>query len=165
MHQIGQTFTIGIIGMGLIGGSIARAYREAGHRVYIRDLSAQVCEQAMACGAADGDLDRYLDDGGRFDCIFIALYPEATVTTLAELAPRLDKGTLVMDTCGIKRYNACRKIRLRRNLCKQACRYFHCAFNCYYAHCCYAVGHMNSDKKSFQPPFRAESFFLYVTVL
>lgn len=103
MHQIGQTFTIGIIGMGLIGGSMARAYREAGHRVYIRDLSAEVCEQAMACGAADGDLDRYLDDGGRFDCIFIALYPEATVSTLAGLAPRLGKDTLVMDTCGIKR--------------------------------------------------------------
>ena len=103
MRQIGQTFTIGIIGMGLIGGSMARAYREAGHRVYIRDLSSEVCRQAMACGAADGDLDRYLEDSGRFDCIFIALYPEATVTTLAELATRLDKDTLVMDTCGIKR--------------------------------------------------------------
>ncbi|MBQ8276192.1 MAG: prephenate dehydrogenase [Clostridia bacterium] len=112
MHQIGQTFTIGIIGMGLIGGSMARAYAAAGHRVYIRDLSPAVCAEAMACGVAHGELDPYLESGGHLDCLIIALYPGATVTTLAELAPRLDKDTLVMDTCGIKRSvcAACRAI-------------------------------------------------------
>ncbi len=112
MHQIGQTFTIGIIGMGLIGGSMARAYAAAGHRVYIRDLSPAVCAEAMACGVAHGELDPYLESGGHLDCLIIALYPEATVSTLAELAPRLDKATLVMDTCGIKRTvcTACRAI-------------------------------------------------------
>ena len=112
MHQIGQTFTIGIIGMGLIGGSMARAYAAAGHRVYMRDLSPAVCAEAMACGVAHGALDPYLESGGHLDCLIIALYPGATVTTLAELAPRLDKDTLVMDTCGIKRSvcAACRAI-------------------------------------------------------
>ncbi|MBQ2768151.1 MAG: prephenate dehydrogenase [Clostridia bacterium] len=103
MQNKTQTFTVGIIGMGLIGGSMARAYTAAGHRVYIHDLSPEVCLQAMACGAADGELDAYLGLGGHLDCLFIALYPEATVKTLTDLAPRLDSGTLVIDTCGVKR--------------------------------------------------------------
>ena len=103
MQNTNPTFAVGIIGMGLIGGSMARAYAAAGHRVYIRDLSPAVCAEAMACGAAHGELDFYLESGGQLDCLIIALYPEATVKTLDELAPRLDKATLVMDTCGIKR--------------------------------------------------------------
>lgn len=103
MQQTETKFTIGIIGLGLIGGSMARAYREAGHRVYIRDLSAAVCDEALACGAADGLFDAYLAEGGRFDCIFLALYPGTAVATLAELAPRLDAQTMVIDTCGVKR--------------------------------------------------------------
>ncbi|MBR7184116.1 MAG: prephenate dehydrogenase [Clostridia bacterium] len=97
------SYTVGIIGLGLIGGSMARAYREAGHSVYVRDLSADVCRLALECGAADGLFDAHLDAGGHFDCIFLALYPEAAVRTLAELAPRLGAGTLVIDTCGVKR--------------------------------------------------------------
>ncbi len=103
MQQTDNKFTIGIIGLGLIGGSMARAYREAGHAVYVRDLSEDVCRIALDCGAADGRLDAHLDAGGRFDCIFLALYPGAAVETLASLAPRLGAGTLVIDTCGVKR--------------------------------------------------------------
>ncbi|MBQ8397018.1 MAG: prephenate dehydrogenase [Clostridia bacterium] len=103
MQQTEQKFTIGIVGLGLIGGSMARAYREAGHRVYVRDLSEDVCQVAMSCGAADGLLDAYLDEGGRFDCIFLAVYPGAAIATLEALASRLDKDTMVIDTCGVKR--------------------------------------------------------------
>lgn len=103
MQQTETKFTIGIIGLGLIGGSMARAYREAGHRVYIRDLSAAVCGEALACGAADGLFDAYLAGGGRFDCVFLALYPGAAVAALEELAPHLDAQTMVLDTCGVKR--------------------------------------------------------------
>lgn len=95
--------TIGIIGLGLIGSSMARAYREAGHAVYVRDLSADVCRLALDCGAADGLLDSHLVGGGQLDCVFIALYPGAAIETLAELAPRLGADTLVIDTCGVKR--------------------------------------------------------------
>lgn len=103
MTHENESFTVGIVGLGLIGGSMARAYREAGHRVYIRDLSEAVCAEAMACGAADGLLDDYLAAGGALDCLFLALYPGATVQVLGELAPRLASTTLVIDTCGVKR--------------------------------------------------------------
>ncbi len=103
MSNLTEPITVGIIGLGLIGGSMARAYREAGHRVYIRDLSPDVCAEAIACGAADGLLDAHLDAGGTFDCLFLALYPGATVDVLRELAPRLARTTLVIDTCGVKR--------------------------------------------------------------
>lgn len=103
MRQTEQKFTIGIIGLGLIGGSMARAYREAGHAVYVRDLSEDVSRIALDCGAADGLLDGYLDAGGRLDCLFLALYPGAAIDTLRALAPKLTAGTLVIDTCGVKR--------------------------------------------------------------
>lgn len=103
MQQTEQKFTIGIVGLGLIGGSMARAYREAGHRVYVRDLSEDVCRVALDCGAADGLLDAHLDAGGRFDCIYLAVYPGAAIAALEALAPKLGKETLVIDTCGVKR--------------------------------------------------------------
>lgn len=103
MRQTEKNFTIGIVGLGLIGGSMARAYREAGHAVYVRDLSEDVCRIALDCGAADGLLDAHLAGGGALDCLFLALYPGAAVETLAALAPRLAKDTLVIDTCGVKR--------------------------------------------------------------
>ncbi|MBQ3125711.1 MAG: prephenate dehydrogenase [Clostridia bacterium] len=103
MQEREASFTIGIIGLGLIGGSMARAYRAAGHKVYVRDRSADVCRLALDCGAADGLFDAHLDAGGHFDCIFLALYPAAAVETLTELAHRLRGDTLVIDTCGVKR--------------------------------------------------------------
>ncbi len=103
MHSQKHSFSIGIIGLGLIGGSMARAYREAGHRVFIRDLSPEVCREAVDCGAADGLLDAHLRTSGRLDCLYLALYPAAAIEVLREIAPRLSPETLVIDTCGVKR--------------------------------------------------------------
>ncbi len=112
MNTTDNAWSIGIIGLGLIGGSMARAYREAGHQVYIRDLSPEVCAQAIACGAADGLLDDHLGASGRLDCLYLALYPAAAREILKEIAPRLGRETLVIDTCGVKRAicNACHAI-------------------------------------------------------
>ena len=42
---------VGILGLGLIGGSLARAYSKAGHRVYVCDLDENMLEFAMLAGA------------------------------------------------------------------------------------------------------------------
>ena len=46
--------TVGIVGLGLIGGSFAKAYHEAGHRVLAFDTDQSVFDFAVLSGAVDG---------------------------------------------------------------------------------------------------------------
>ena len=48
--------TVGIVGLGLIGGSFAKAYHEAGHRVLAFDTDQSVFDFAVLSGAVDGPL-------------------------------------------------------------------------------------------------------------
>ena len=43
--------TVGIVGLGLIGGSFAKAYHEAGHRVLAFDTDQSVFDFAVLSGA------------------------------------------------------------------------------------------------------------------
>ena len=45
--------TVGIVGLGLIGGSLARAYHDAGHRVLGFDRDASTVQFALLAGAVD----------------------------------------------------------------------------------------------------------------
>ena len=48
--------TVGIAGLGLIGGSLARAYHDAGHRVLCHDIDESILDYAELAGASDGQL-------------------------------------------------------------------------------------------------------------
>lgn len=48
--------TVGIVGLGLIGGSLARAYHDAGHRVLGFDRDASTVQFALLAGAVDEPL-------------------------------------------------------------------------------------------------------------
>jgi len=55
---------IGIIGLGLIGGSFAKAYKAAGHTVYAHDTDKSILDFAVLSGAANAPLDNdALGDG------------------------------------------------------------------------------------------------------
>ena len=93
--------TVGIVGLGLIGGSFAKAYHEQGHRVLAFDTDRSVLEFASLFGAVDGVLDdRSLPD---CDLILIAIYPQATVDYLKEHGAHIGKKPIVIDCCGTKR--------------------------------------------------------------
>ncbi len=97
-----QTLTIGIIGLGLIGGSFAKAIKQnTPHLVAGHDISADAVQQALDEGA----IDKRLDDAAlaRCDMLFVALYPAATITEVTARLPRLKKGCIVTDLCGVKR--------------------------------------------------------------
>jgi prephenate dehydrogenase len=96
--------TIGIAGLGLIGGSLAKAYKsaDAAYTVYGFDTDDAVLGIAQLAGAIDGVLD---ERTATFcDCILIAVYPEATVAYLERIAPFLSKDAIVIDCCGVKRF-------------------------------------------------------------
>ena len=93
---------VGIAGLGLIGGSLAKAYKsEPGHTVYGYDIDDAVLGIAQIAGAVDAPLDR--ETVGLCDVIFIAVYPKDAVAYLERIAPDIAASTLVLDCCGVKR--------------------------------------------------------------
>ena len=92
--------TVGILGLGLIGGSLARAYALAGHTVYAADKDESILAFAQLAGAVDAPLTA--ETIGRCDLVLLAIYPEGAAAWLEDNAPFISKNALVMDCCGVK---------------------------------------------------------------
>ena len=92
--------TVGILGLGLIGGSLARAYSLEGHRVLCFDRDEQMLSFAMLAGAVESPLTS--DNISECDLILLAIYPEGSAAWLEQNAHHIAKGTLVIDCCGVK---------------------------------------------------------------
>ena len=92
--------TVGIAGLGLIGGSLARAYRAAGHRVLGQDRDANVLGFAQVAGVVEGELTQ--DTLNMCDLVLVALYPDAAITFMQEAAPYLKQDAFLIDCCGTK---------------------------------------------------------------
>lgn len=93
--------TAGIVGLGLIGGSFAKAYHAAGEKVLAFNRSRDVLDFAILSGAVDGELTK--DNIGDCDIVIVAVYPEAAASFLEQMAPYIGKKPVVMDACGTKR--------------------------------------------------------------
>ena len=93
--------TVGIVGLGLIGGSMAKAYALAGHQVLGDDLDRVILEFAQMSGAIHGRLEA--DTAGQCDLLLLAIPPRAAIEALRALAPHLSPSALVIDLCGTKR--------------------------------------------------------------
>ena len=93
--------TIGVAGMGLIGGSFIKAYNEAKDwRVYGFDIDKKIVQLAELSEDIAGELTK--ENIGECDLVLIALYPEATVNYLRDMAPFIKKDAIVIDCCGVK---------------------------------------------------------------
>lgn len=93
---------IGVIGMGLIGGSMAKAIKQkTEHTVFGWDESENVRFSAKLAEAVHG----ILEEGNPSNCdlVLIALYPGATVDYVKKFANQFKKGAMVVDCAGIKR--------------------------------------------------------------
>ena len=98
--------TVGILGLGLIGGSLARAYAIAGHTVYVSVRNETMLSFAQLAGAVHGSLTP--ENMAECDLILLAIYPDGSATWLENNAQYIDPKTLVIDCCGIKR-EICRR--------------------------------------------------------
>jgi len=91
---------VGIVGMGLVGGSLAKAYKAEGHTVFGFDIDEAILGFAELARAIDGVLDK--DTMGQCDAVLIAVNPGDAVAYLEQAAPDIAKETLVIDCCGVK---------------------------------------------------------------
>lgn len=93
---------IGIVGLGLIGGSLAKAYSKAGgYEVLAYDLDQSVLSIAQVEGAVQGELT--MENAAGCELILIAVNPSAAIDYLKNVAPNLTSENLVIDCCGTKR--------------------------------------------------------------
>ena len=92
---------VGIVGLGLIGGSFAWAYHNEGHQVLAFNRTRSVLDFAMLSGAVDGELTK--ENVSDCDLVLVTLYPEAAIAYIDEMGPCFGPKPLVIDCCGTKR--------------------------------------------------------------
>lgn len=93
---------VGIIGLGLIGGSLGRAIvNKTSDKVFAFDIS----NRAMMDGKLLNAYHEQLTDKniGEMDMVFFSLYPEALENNIESYCKKLKSGCLVMDCSGNKR--------------------------------------------------------------
>ena len=91
---------VAILGLGLIGGSMARAYSKAGHHVMAVEKDSSMLEFAQLAGIISEPLTD--DNIGSCDLILLAIFAEGSAQWLEENACSISKDALVIDCCGIK---------------------------------------------------------------
>lgn len=99
---------IGIVGLGLIGGSLAKAVKKyTEHTVIGWDASETIRANATLLGA----VDEFMRDGNPEGCdmVFIALYPSVTINYIMEHGAEFEKHAMVVDCAGVKQ-EICKKV-------------------------------------------------------
>lgn len=97
---------VGILGLGLIGGSLARAYAKAGHSVYVCEQDESMLSFAKLAGVVTDDLTR--NNIGACELILLAIFSGGSASWLEENGKYISKDALVIDCCGIKE-EVCRR--------------------------------------------------------
>ena len=93
---------VGIVGLGLIGGSMAKSIKvRTAHRVWGIDLDAETMTLARLSGAIDGALTR--ENLPDCDLVLVAIRPAAAIRWVSENADLISKKAIVVDLCGVKR--------------------------------------------------------------
>lgn len=93
---------ISILGLGLIGGSIAKALKNSqlDFELYAFDKD-EVLHTALNENVIDKKL-KSIDEAVESDLMFLCLPVNASINTFKELIPKLKKGTIITDVCGVK---------------------------------------------------------------
>ena len=93
---------VGIVGLGLIGGSMAKSIKNrTAHTVYGADLNAETMTMARMCGAIDAPLTA--ENLPECDLVLVAIRPGAAVEWVRQNAARISKSAILVALCGVKR--------------------------------------------------------------
>ena len=93
---------IGIVGLGLIGGSMAKSiHLRTSHTIFGIDLKAETMSMARLCGAIDAPLtDENLPE---CDLILVAIRPGDAIRWIRDHAAAISPSAVLVDLCGVKR--------------------------------------------------------------
>ncbi len=91
---------VGILGLGLIGGSLARAYSKAGNTVYVCDRDEAMAGYAELAGIVHGRLNQQTIPC--CDLLLLAIYTDGACRWLQDNSQYISKDAIVIDCCGIK---------------------------------------------------------------
>lgn len=91
---------VGIVGLGLIGGSAAKAYKAAGHTIYAYDINESVTGFARLEGIVDDVLSASCL--ACCDLLLLTATPKASAAYLKENASAISSKAFVVDFCGTK---------------------------------------------------------------
>ena len=92
---------VGVVGLGLIGGSFVKAYHAAGHEVYGWNRTRSTLDFAVLSGDLVGELNpEVMRD---CDLILVTLYPHAAIDWIRDNADNFGPKPFVIDCCGTKR--------------------------------------------------------------
>lgn len=100
-NEMNEQMKIAVIGLGLIGGSMAKALKhQTHHYIYGEDKDETVVRKAILVDA----INEPLTDEALAECdlIIVALYPQDTVDYVKEHSGVFKKGAVVLDCCGVK---------------------------------------------------------------
>ena len=93
---------IGIIGLGLMGGSLGKTLKKiGGHEVFGYDNQETVMLKADMLGAINAPLDE--TTAKDIDMLIVSLYPSSFLSSIERFLPILKDGAVITDFCGIKR--------------------------------------------------------------
>ena len=93
---------VGIVGLGLIGGSMAKAVKNrTAHTVWGIDLDGETMSLSRMSGAIDAPLTE--ENIPQCDLIMIAIRPGAAIQWVKDHAKLIAKSAILVDLCGVKR--------------------------------------------------------------
>ena len=93
---------IAVVGLGLIGGSMAKSIKaRTAHTVYGADLDRETLTMARMCGAMDAPLTE--ENLPQCDLVLVAICPGAAIQWVTDHADKIAKSAILVDLCGVKR--------------------------------------------------------------
>ncbi len=102
---------IGIIGLGLMGGSLGKTLNKLGNFiVYGYDINETTMLKADMVGAINGVLTE--ETCKDIDMLIVSLYPSSFLSAVERFLPYLKDGVIITDFCGIKRQTVSEMMKL-----------------------------------------------------
>lgn len=93
---------IGILGLGLMGGSLAKAFkRHTEYKIYGFDIQKESILKALMMNAIDEEINE--ETYKELDVVFVCMNVNDTKKTFEEIYNKLKKGAILTDITGVKK--------------------------------------------------------------
>lgn len=94
---------IGIVGLGLIGGTYAKALRKYPYTLYGIDIDQETIRFALENDIVDYATTDPKEHLSKLDVVFVCLYPKDAVSFIQKYIMSFKRGAIISDVVGIKR--------------------------------------------------------------